>query len=295
MKRSMGTKSIVTALALCAVLCAALCLSACAGESPAVREVWQEEPEKQEKPEEAWQDAFEITREDERTEPGVEVEKIDLDGRENRVVIEKAGDIWLSGSLEGQIVVNVCGDELVHLYLAGVSISSGQGPAILIEKASKVIVTLVSETENALSDSSDYRGYEETKGCLYCAADLTINGAGSLSVAGFCEDGIRSRDVVRILGSNVDVQAKGDGIRGNDGIVIKESRVKVESEGNGIRTADRGKGTKGVIEISGGSLNVIAGKNGIYAASDLHSRDCSLNVNAVEEKTRAEGTETHLP
>lgn len=40
-------------------------------------------------------------------------------------------------------------------------------------------------------------------------------------------------------------------------------------------------------------MTVIAGKNGIYAASDLYMRDCTYSVNSVEEKVRAEG-ETHI-
>lgn len=279
MKTSMGTKSIVIALALCAVLCAALCLSACAGEDPAAREVWQET---------AWQPAFAITREDEKTE-SEQPKEVHLSIETGTFLIAEGGEYLLSGSMEGQIIVDACEDELVHLYLAGVSVNSHQGPAILIEEASKVVVTLMSETENVLTDSPDYTGYEDAGGCLYCVADLTINGEGSLSVISYHEDGIRSRDVVKVLGGRIDVQARGDGIRGNDGIAIKNSQIEIESEGNGIRSTRQGEGVRGIIEIDGGTLRLIAGENGIWSASDLHMQDCSYTINAVEEKTRIEG------
>lgn len=273
MKGSVACKS------LTAVVCAALFLTACAGEDPAAREVWQEE---------VWQAVFAITREDEKTEPE-QPQKVQLPGETGTVLIAEGGEYLLSGNMEGQIVVDVCEDELVHLYLAGVSVASPQGPAIRIEEASKVVMTLVSETENVLTDSPDYTGYEETEGCLYCAADLTINGEGNLTVVSYHEDGIRSRDVVKVLGGRIDVQARGDGIRGNDGIAIKNSLIRIESEGSGIRTTKQGEGARGVIEIDGGTLELIAGKNGICSASDLHIQDCSCTINAVEEKTRIEG------
>lgn len=260
-------------------LCAVMFLTACTGEDDRAKQ------------EETWQDVFRITGQDAKTQPQ-EPEKVDLDAYEHdRVLLTKAGDIWLSGSLEGgQLVVDVDEDELVHLYLSDVSISSGQGPAILVEEASKVIVTLVPGTENVLTDSPDYSGYEESRACLYSVCDLTINGEGALFVYGYHEDGIRSRDRVRLLGGRIEVQSKGDGIRGSDGILLTDAAVDIQSEQNGLRTANQGADGKGTVEIRGGILCVIAGKNGIYAASDLLMRDCTCSVNSVEEKVRAQGT-----
>lgn len=257
-------------------------LTACAGEEAGVK---QEEP---------WQEVFQITGQDERTQPQ-DPQTVNLDDYgKNTVLLAQAGDIWLSGSLEGgQVIVDVDEDEMVHLYLADVTISSDHGPAILIEEASKVIVTLVSDTENVLSDSPDYTDYEESKACLYSVSDLTINGEGTLRVYGYHEDGIRSKDRIRLLGGQIEVQAKGDGVRGNDGILLADTTVDIQSEQNGLRTANQGAEGRGAVEIRGGSLSVIAGKNGIYAASDLYMQDCVCSVNSVEEKVRVQG-EAHI-
>ncbi|MDE7198191.1 MAG: carbohydrate-binding domain-containing protein, partial [Lachnospiraceae bacterium] len=223
------------------LLCAALLLTACAGEDAKAGQ------------EEAWQDVFPITGQDERTQPQ-EPWEVNLDAcGKDRVLLTQAGDIWLSGSLEGgQVVVDVDEDELVHLYLAGVNISSGQGPAILIKEASKVIVTLVSGTENVLSDSPDYTGYEESRACLYSVSDLTINGEGILRVYGYHEDGVRSKDRIRLLGANIEVQAKGDGVRGNDGILAVDMTLDIQSEQNGLRTANQGADGRGAVQSRGG-------------------------------------------
>jgi hypothetical protein len=143
-----------------------------------------------------------------------------------------------------------------------------------------------------LSDTPDYAEYEETKSCLYSAADLTINGDGTLWVYGYYEDAIRSKDEIRIVGGVLDIQAKGDGIRGNDGIVIKGGEVKIQSEGCGLRTTNPGTGTRGNVELSGGGINIIAGRNAISAASDLSVHDCALSAYGVEETFRAEGAQS---
>lgn len=259
--------------------CAVLSLTACVGEDAG------------EMREEISQEIFQVTGQDERTEPEKPREiNLDTYGKET-VYLTEGGDFWLFGSLEeGRIVIEADEDELVHLYLAGVTVSSGKGPAIVAEEASKVIVTLVSETENVLSDSPDYTDYEERQACLYSAPDLTINGKGSLRVFGYHEDGIRSRDRIKLLGGRIEVQAKGDGIRGSDGILIGEAVLDIQSEQNGLRTANQGAKGRGTVEVRGGTLSLIAGKNGIYAASDLYMRDCLCIVNSVEEKARAEGT-----
>lgn len=280
--------------AVCALLslCAAMLLTACAEENHGDRTGqdtdWQTERMQYDR----------RTVHDRRTEPEDEekVETVNLDDETGEVLLTGSGDIRLSGSLDGSVVIDAAEDELVHLYLAGVDISSGRGPAIVIRGAAKVIVTLVSGTENVLTDSPDYtdpegrKRYEETPACLYSICDLTVNGDGTLRVYGYYEDGIRSKDRMKLLGGSVEVQAKGDGIRGNDGILIRDVSVEVQSEKNGLRTTNRGEDDRGVIEISGGTVSVVAGEKGIYTASDLYLYRCQCSVNAVEEKVKAEGT-----
>ncbi len=268
------------------ILCTALFLSACAGSEPVQEQTgqaadWQAERQNRDR----------RTKQDSKTMPDDEEETshINLDDHKGKIVVAEGGDVWLSGSLEGQVVVDAQEDELVHLYLEDVEISSGQGPAIRIEEASKVIVTLVSGTGNTLKDGTDYSDYEECPACLFSACDLTINGDGTLRVYGYYEDGIRSKDRLKLLSGSVEVHARGDGIRGNDGILLKDASVDVQSEGHGLYTVKQGADDRGVIEIDGGVLSVVAGQKGIFAASGLYMYRCVCNVNAVEEKVKTEG------
>ena len=268
------------------ILCAAMLLTACAGEETAAGQAGQNVD---------WlscrTEQDQRTKHDLKTEPEdmEKTERVDLDACETGRVVLSGSDIWLSGSLEGQVVIDMEEDELVHLYLAGVEITSPNGPALWVKEAAKVVVTLVSDTENVLADSPDYTDYEETPACLYSVCDLTVNGDGTLQVFGYHEDGIRSKDRIKILDGVLSVQAKGDGIRGSDGIYMQDASVAVESEKTGLRTVNRGAADRGVIEIDGGELSVIAGKNGIYAAADVYVYHVRYSVNAVEETVKAEG------
>lgn len=274
-------------------LCAALFLTACGGKAPVTGQEgqdtdWQAERTKYDR----------RTVQDQRTKPEDEgkVKTVNLDEAADGITLMESGDIRLTGSLDGAVTIDAAEDELVHLYLEGVAIASGRGPAIAVRGASKVIVTLVSGTENVLTDSPDYTDpdgqikYEEMPACFYSACDLTINGDGMLRVYGYYEDGIRSKDRLKLLGGSIEVHAKGDGLRGNDGILIQDASVEVQSEKNGIRTTNPGEDDKGVIEISGGTVAVVAGEKGVYTASDLYLYQCQCSVNAVEEKVKAEGT-----
>lgn len=281
-----------TAGVICS-LCAALFLTACSGGTSAVGQTGQDTD---------WQaerlNYDRRTQQDQRTEPEDEekMKTVNLDEYDQAILLTESGDIWISGSLDGAVIIDGAEDELVHLYLAGINISSRRGPAIIVREASKVIVTLVSGTENVLTDSSDYtdpngwEAFEETPACFYSVCDLTINGDGALRVYGYYEDGIRSKDRIKLLGGSVEVQAKGDGIRGNDGIFIQDASVEVQSEENGLRTTNQGEDDRGVIEINGGTVSVVAGEKGIYTASDLYLYQCRCSVNAVEEKVKAEET-----
>lgn len=263
-----------------ALLCAGMMLCACSEETPDNGVITESRAENA---------GFVITRQDQETDAG-QAQEIDLSTCEERLTITEGGEYLLYGSMEGQVIIDTYEDELVHLYLSGVDIASPKGPAICAVSASKLIVTLVSDTENVLSDTPDYMGYEDTEGCLYSAADLTINGNGALSVYSYHEDGIRSKDRVKIINGKIAVQAKGDGIRGNDGIVMQEGRVQIESESNGLRTVNHSVNPRGCVEISGGIISITAGRNGISAASDLYIRDCTCSVYSVEEAFGAEGT-----
>lgn len=207
-----------------------------------------------------------------------------LDGHyyidENAIRIVAGGMYKLSGEL-CQIVVDVYDDENVYLVFENVDIQTQGGPALLVKNANKVVITL--EGENFLRDSAKYEG--EYRACIFSNADITINGSGKLEVLGYKHDGIRSKDRVKILGTNVIVHAKNNGVRGNDGVLVYESILDIQSEGVGIKSAS----SKDYVIVQGGVCNIIAGQNAIEAEKQVTIHDCNADFYSVEEKIKCNG------
>lgn len=205
---------------------------------------------------------------------------IDLGEQTDECRIEEGGAYLLTGELKGTVRIDA-EEQIVHLILDNVSISSGTGPAILVSSAGKVVLTLKEGTVNQLRDSGKYPAAAEENACIYSMCDLTVNGTGSLEVNGYYKDGIHSRDVVKILGGQIAIHAKRDGIRGNDGFMMQAGRLDIQSEGAGLHTTKSGREGKGAVEISGGAVSVIAGEYAVSAAAEFWARDCSITLKGI--------------
>ena len=240
--------------------------------------------------------SYEITDIDRRTESTDETE-IHLDqlaeGRQEaglytyeagRLTICKGGDYLISGKSDDcNLVIQSYDDEIVHLIFDGVELHAKEGPVLYGRQAGKIIVTLKENTENVIYDSPEYAS--DAEACIFSNCDLTINGGGRLNVYGYYHDAVRSKDRVRIIGTDVYIRAKNNGIRGNDGVIIEESNVEAECEGTGIRT----NSDQGYVMVQGGTLKLTAGENAIYSYSHVSIKDCRKDLYSVREEIRCSG------
>ena len=200
------------------------------------------------------------------------------------LTITKAGDFLISGTMvDGQIIVNVFDDEIVHLIFNGVELTSTQGPALYVEEAGKVIITLAEGTESVVSDSARYQGTSEA--CIFSNVDLTVNGRGSLYVYGYYHDALRSKDCIKVVDTTLYVQAKNNGIRGNDGVVIINSKTDIECEGIGIKSGS----DKGFVVLQGGKCKIIAGENAVSSENCVMINGCDTDLYSVKETISCKG------
>lgn len=213
-----------------------------------------------------------------------------FDGEQAVYLIDKPGDYLFTGKYDGQIQIDVQ-DEIVHLILDNVEIESPDGPAIYVKSAAKVVITVLKESTSTLTDSAYYTNFPEAKACIYSESDLTVNGGGSLNVYGYYKDAIRTKDTLKILDVNLAVQAKDTGLRGNDGVVIQTEALDIQCEGNGIYTEKADKKNKGFVDITGGTINIIAGEYGIDAAENIYIRDCKADIFGVIQNITCLGTQ----
>lgn len=213
------------------------------------------------------------------------------------VTIAQAGTYVVSGtSSDGQLVVEAPEDAVVHLVLNGANITKKDGPGIYVKEADKTVVTLQEGTENAVTDGETYADTSEEAptAAIFSKGDLTINGAGKLTVQGNANDGITSKDDLKIMSGTIDVKAADDGMIGRDLFAVKDGAITIEAGGDGIKSTnddtDKDK-DKGYVAIVGGTFKIASGNDGIQAATSLLIAGGTFDI--VTGGGSAASTKTH--
>ena len=170
------------------------------------------------------------------------------------VTISEAGTYILTGTLtDGQVIVSAGDKDKVQLVLDGASITCADGPAIVVQNADKVFLTLAAGAQNTLSDGGAYSDTAQNA-CVYAASDLTINGSGSLTVNGNYNHGVYSKDDLTITGGTI------------------------AAGGDGIQSSNATDAAKGYVSIDGGVITVTADGDGVQAETRLQVTDGNLNL-----------------
>ena len=192
----------------------------------------------------------------------------------SEIRITEKGDYVLSGTLNGQIVIEAQEDAKVRLILNGVSITGLQGPAIYEKQADKLIVTLAEGTENTLTDGPVLTDADDTIGAaLYTEDDLSINGSGSLTVNGTQKHGIQSKADLIIANGSIAVNAVLDGIRSRNSVLVLNGEISVIAGGDGFASTRTDADGKGWIILAGGTVTIRTGDGAGAARVSANSRD----------------------
>lgn len=184
------------------------------------------------------------------------------------ITITKAGAYRLSGTLaDGQVVVDTEDSGSVHLILDNASITNNDGSAIVIDKAELALIVLADGTSNTVTDGSSYAatGDDDPNAAIWSDPDLTILGAGSLTVNANYNDGITSKDGLVIVSGTITVNAKDDGIRGKDYLVIKDGTIKVTSGGDSLKSDNDEDSSLGYVSVAAGTVTLDSGDDGVDA------------------------------
>ena len=181
-----------------------------------------------------------------------------------------------------------------NLLLDEVSIHNPDGPAINIQSSKKSTVIISSNTENVLSDGTEYSDAvigpdgekEDQKATIFSEAKLVFTGDGTLTInsTGNEQHALASDDEIEIsAGSIVINSAAKDGIHGKDGVTISGGKIEVSANGDGI------DGDEGYVFISGGNI-VIEGispdTKGISADSTIEITGGTLNINVSGNQSK---------
>ncbi len=191
-----------------------------------------------------------------------------------KVTITAGGTYLISGSLDdGQIVVDTQDKETVRLVLNGADISCSTSAPIYVASANKTIIVLADGTQNRLTDGESYvlrdEESDEPNAAVFGKSDLTINGDGALTVTANYNNGIASKDDLKIVSGLITVDAVNDGIKGRDCIGIKGGIITITAGGDGMQSNNNVDPAKGYVAIEDGSFKITAQNDGIQAETTL--------------------------
>jgi hypothetical protein len=203
----------------------------------------------------------------------------------SKITITSSGTYVASGALaDGQIIVNVRDSGIVKLVLNGVDVMCSTSAPIYIISAEKTVITLADGTGNFVTDGDSYilenAESDEPNAAIFSKDDLTINGSGSLTVNANYNNGIQSKDNLRIVSGDITVNAVNDGIKGRDSIAIKDGNITVYAGGDGLQSNNDEDPERGFVYIEGGTLNITADEDGIQAETGLFITGGSITISS---------------
>ena len=197
------------------------------------------------------------------------------------VTITKEAVYIISGTLEnGMIIVNAPDTAKLQIVLNGVNITSDTSAPLYIVEADKVFLTLAPDTDNVLSSGSSYEAIDENNidAAIFSKQDLTLNGAGTLTVNSPAGHGIISKDDLVFTSGTYTVNAASHGLDANDSVRIVNADITVIAGKDGIHSENSDDATLGFVYISGGTLKIEAEGDGISAGSYMQIEDGNFDI-----------------
>ena len=206
--------------------------------------------------------------------------------QDNTVTISGEGTYILSGSLSnGQIIIDVDENAKIQLVLDNASINCDTSAAIYVRQADKVFVTLASDSENTLSNKSDFVAIDDNNidGVIFSKSDLTLNGSGSLTVNAAYGHGIVSKDDLVITSGTYTITAAKHALSGKDSVRIADGVITLDAGTDGIHSENTDKDGKGFIYIADGDINIESASDGMDAEETLQIDGGSMTIAAGDD------------
>lgn len=213
----------------------------------------------------------------------------------NEIYITGAGTYSISGTLSnGKIIVNPSDeDATIELELTGVNISCNYGAPIGIFNGDQVDISAKKGSKNYLTDlrTSDDDTLDGSNACLYSAIDMDLKGKGSLSITSSYNNGVGTKDDLKIKNLELSVKAPNNAIKGNDSLTIESGTITaISTQGDALKTSNSGLSSKGKekgnITILDGTLNLYSAYDAIDAARNVYIGDTSTipNITVLTEQ-----------
>ena len=190
----------------------------------------------------------------------------------------------VSGKFTGNIIIDVGSDNKFQLELQGFSLVCGSTNPITVISGEEVAIKAQKETKNYIYDMRDaIDSADETLrlGAVSSDVDLEIEGKGELTVVSENNNGIHSKDDLKVKNLTLFVTSVDNSLKGNDSVEISSANTTlIASGGDCIKTSQSDVSEKG---NQRGSITIMGGTHTLYAACD--GIDASYNVTIDDSTT----------
>lgn len=240
------------------------------------------------------------------TKPTASTNTVKISG--SQITITQGGNYVISGTLSnGSIIVDTTSP--VNLTLSNASITNLNGPAIYIKNAEETYITLISNTQNYLVDSS-IDMTSSPSAAIYSSSSLTFQGGGMLDITSLSQNGIGSNSPITFNNGMINVSAGKNAIDTSGTTYLRGGHLSLTASETGITAAKGLIITDGILNISnsntaiasgmtftldGGMLNMSDIQTGIYSLSDIIINDSNMNIFSSQNALLATGKERILP
>lgn len=201
------------------------------------------------------------------------------------VTIKEEGTYILSGTLnDGMIVVGAEDTDKTQLVLDNVEITNSTSAVIYVLEADKVFITTASGSENTLANGGEYVAIDENNidAVIFSKSDLTLNGAGTLTINAAAGHGVVSKDDLLLTSGTYEITAASQGLSGKDSVRIANGTYTISSGKDGIHAENTDDTSLGFLYISGGTFIITADGDGISASAYLQIENGSFTITTGE-------------
>ena len=195
----------------------------------------------------------------------------------------------LSGQFAGNIVIDIGENYRLELELRGFSIASDIDCPISVRSGDQVTITAKKGFSNAVFDHREAVHEEDYTAAIDSQCDLVIGGKGSLRVLSVHNNGIHSKDDLKVKNLSLSVDCVDNALKGNDSVTVEGGSITlIARQGDGIKTSNSNISAKGnqrgTIRIAGAKLTVFAACDGIDAAYDVIIDDAATEIHVFTDQ-----------
>ena len=199
----------------------------------------------------------------------------------SRVTITEEATYVISGELtDGMLIVNAKDTAKLQLVFNGVDVTSKTSAALYVLEADKVFLTLAEGTTNTLANGGSFTAIDDNNidGALFSKQDLTLNGAGSLTVTSPAGHGIVCKDDLVVTGGTYTINSASHAVDANDSVRISAATFTIDAGKDAIHCENTEDAEKGFIYISSGTIQAEAEGDGIAASAYLQIEDGTFDL-----------------